>query len=152
MHLFSESVFITGSFNPAPAFPTPASCRDWRDFPQVQSCLDLESETALHSSVCAALSPPNGIKNESCCPKQCLWCLACFLGKLVSHLAAGFFPSPPVGAGFSCLQPAHLISVILFVQRVPLCSSCPTHYFIVAHIHNLIKLSGHRISMLGLFL
>ena len=33
-------------------------------------------------------------------------CLACFLGKLVSHLAAGFFPSPPVGAGFSCWQPA----------------------------------------------
>ena len=77
-------------------------------------------------------------------------CLASFLGNLVSHLVAGFFPSPPVGAGFSCLLPAHLISVMLFVQRF--CLSCPTHYFILTRIHILLKLSGHRISMLDLFL
>ena len=35
-----------------------------------QPCLDLESETAPCSSVCVAASPPDGIKNESCCPKQ----------------------------------------------------------------------------------
>ena len=37
MHLFAsfpvEFVFIMGSFHSAPAFPTPDSCRDWRDFP-----------------------------------------------------------------------------------------------------------------------
>ena len=52
------------------SFPTPASCRDWRDFPQAQPCLDLESETAQCSSICVAVSPSDGIKNESCCPKQ----------------------------------------------------------------------------------
>ena len=49
------------------SFPTPASCRDWRDFPQAQPCLDLESETAPCSSICMAVLPPDGIKNESCC-------------------------------------------------------------------------------------
>ena len=52
------------------SFPTPASCRDWRDFPQAQPCLNLESETAQSSSVFVAVSPPDGIKNESCCPEQ----------------------------------------------------------------------------------
>ena len=52
------------------SFPTPASYRDWRDFPQTQPCLDLESETAQCSSVYSTVSPPDGIKNESCCPKQ----------------------------------------------------------------------------------
>ena len=142
------SDWVTGSFHPVPAFPTPASCRDWRDFLQAQPWLDLESETAPHSRVCTALSPPDGIKNVSCSPQAVPEvCLACFLGNLVSHLAVGFFPSPPVGAGFSCWQPAHLISVMLFVQRF--CPSCPTHY---TCIHILLKLSGHRISILGLFL
>ena len=52
------------------SFPTPVSCRDWRDFPQTQPCLDLESETAPCSSVYSAVSQPHGIKNESFCPKQ----------------------------------------------------------------------------------
>ena len=59
MHLFAsfpvKFVFITGSFHLTPAFPTPDSCRDWRDFPQAQPCLDLKSETAQCRSVCAAL-------------------------------------------------------------------------------------------------
>ena len=65
-----ESVFITGSFHPAVYPSPPASCRDKRDFPQAQPCLDLESETAPCSSICVAVSQPDGIKNESCCSKQ----------------------------------------------------------------------------------
>ena len=52
------------------SFPTPVSFRDWRDFPQTQPCLDLESETAPCSSVYSAVSQPDGIKNESFWPKQ----------------------------------------------------------------------------------
>ena len=65
-----ESVFITGSFHPAPTSPTAASCRDWRDFPQARPCLYLESETAQHSNVCGPFHHLDGIQNESCCPKQ----------------------------------------------------------------------------------
>ena len=46
MHLSAsfpvESVFITGSFHPSSIFPTTASCRGWRDFPQAQPCLDVK--------------------------------------------------------------------------------------------------------------
>ena len=66
-----ESVFHHRHFSfHCTTFPTPASCRDQGDFPQAQPCLDLESETAQRSSVCVAVSPSDGIKNESCCPKQ----------------------------------------------------------------------------------
>ncbi|MXQ99163.1 hypothetical protein E5288_WYG012305 [Bos mutus] len=40
-------VFITDSFHLTPAFPTPDSCRDWRDFPQAQPCLDLKSDSPV---------------------------------------------------------------------------------------------------------
>ena len=50
--------------------PHTSPYRNWRDFPQAQPCLDLKSETASHSSICVPLSPPDGIRNESCCPKQ----------------------------------------------------------------------------------
>ena len=90
-----ESIFITGSFNATPAFPTQASWRDWRDFPQAQPCLDLESETAQCSSVCVALSPPDGIKKWILLPKQGRRSLCLISQEPLPHLAAGFSSSPP---------------------------------------------------------
>ena len=113
LDLFQWSVFITGSFHPS-TFPTTASYRDWRDFPQAQPCLDLKSETAQCSSVCAALSPPDGIKNETCCSKQGTRSVWPISQEPLSHLAAGSSPSPTVGADSSWWQPAHLTSSTLF--------------------------------------
>ena len=65
-----ESVFITGSFHPA-VCPSPNQPpAGTGGISQTQPCLDLESETAPCSRVYSAVSPPDGIKNESCCPKQ----------------------------------------------------------------------------------
>ena len=77
------------------SFPTQASCRDWRDFPQAHPCLDLESETALHNSVCVALSPPDGVKNKSCSPSRAGGLFGLSPREPLPHLAAGFSSSPP---------------------------------------------------------
>ena len=134
-----ESAFITDSFNPSSTFPTPASCRGWGDFPQAHPCLDLKSETAQCSSVCAALSPPDDIKNEACCSKQDIRSVWPISQEPLSHLAAGFSPSPAVGAGSSCWQPAHLTwSTLFFSPMLAILSHSP--HFLHQYPHDALSL------------
>lgn len=76
LHFFSvESVFLKSSFHPVSHLPHTSHLQGQRNFPQAQPCLELESEKAEWGShrllcICVALSPPDGMKYESCCPKQ----------------------------------------------------------------------------------
>ena len=143
MHLSAsfpvESVFIIDSFHPSSTFPTPASYRGWRDFSQAHPCLDLKSDTAQCSSVCAALSLPDGIKNEACCSKQDINSVWPISQEPLSHLAEGFSPSPAVGAGSSCLQPAHLTSSTPFFS-VMLAILSHSPHFLHPYPHNALTL------------
>ena len=108
------------------------------------------SKRAQYSSICAALSLPDGIKNKACCSKlgtRSIWPIS---QEPLSCLAAGFSPSPAVGAGSSCWQPAHLISGTF--SSLWCWPSCPTHHILCIHIYIMLLLSGSKISMVGLFL
>ena len=68
----------------------------------------------------------------------------------IAPLSCRFPFQPTWGAGSSCWQPAHLTSGTLSAQWCH--PSCPTHRVICTRVHIMLQLSGHRISMIGLFL
>ena len=91
-----------------------------------------------------------GSKMSLVAPSSARGLFGLFPGEAGVPLSCRVLPQPTCRCWFFLLTACPLISVMLFVQRF--CSSCPTHYFILTRIHVLRKLSGHRISMLRLFL
>ena len=89
------------------SFSIAAFCGDRRNFPQAQPCLELESETAEQGSqrllsVCMALSPPDGMKYESCSLSRARGLSGLFPRHHVPHSAAGF-SQPGCGCRFFLL-------------------------------------------------
>ena len=109
------------------SFPTPVSFRDWRDFPQTQPCLDLESETAPCSSVYSAVSQSDGIKNESFWPKQgikSVWRVPqvpCVPLMQISLSVRLWVPVLPADGWYTCLQVPSSLSLATYRPVSPSC-------------------------------
>ena len=65
----------------------------------------------------------------------------------IAPLSSRFLFQPTWGAVSSCWQPAHLTPSTLSAHWYH-----PTHRVICTHVHIMLRLSGHRIAMVGLFL
>ena len=97
-----ESVFITGSFHPAVCpFPHQPPAGTGGISHRLSPAWTWSQSSPTQQHICVALSPPDGIQNESCSPSRARGLFGLFPRHNVPHLAAGFSPRPTVGAGSS---------------------------------------------------
>lgn len=127
-----ESVFITNSFHLAPAFPTLASCRDWRDSHRLSPAWTRSQrqtsvcDTYTDQEVCVRLFHHlMGSEGSPDTPSRASGLFGLFPRHHVSHLAVGFSLNLAVGSSSFYWLPAHLTSGTLF---------SPTHMDACVHI------------------